>query len=207
MKKFTTITVIAGFLGVLLALQFRAYQKVESFVLRSQPQNILAELRVFQLANQELRAHLQAEEKSLEEVFSKINNASLENEIQHLKLLSGEEAVAGEGIEITLNEPVEDFWISDLTAQLASAGAEAVALNDVRLTMGTAGFRDITGGFILGHLFLRPPLRVTVIGPKQQLHQAIAQNGGIIDRMEHTHPNLQILLSQREKIIIPAIAR
>lgn len=203
MKKVFIITTVA--IGILLAVQIRSFKKIEFLIQRSEPATILAELRTLQIANAQLKEHLEESEKALAERRSKIASETIEEEINRLTLLSGEKAVAGEGIEITLSGSPKAFWISDLLAQLLSAGAEAVAFNDIRLTVRTMGFKSTGGGLLMRNHFLRPPLRITVIGPRKELKEAIGAVGSIIDRMKNDNPGLTVLLAERAKIIIPAL--
>lgn len=202
-KKALVITAVI--VGFLLALQIRSYREVKLIFERSEPQEILSELRVLQVANQQLRDNLGEAEAVLENTRSKIAQEAIEEKINRLRLLSGTEAVAGEGIDITLSSVAKAYWLSDLIAQLVSAGAEAIAINDIRLTARTAGFRSVSGGLLMHDRFLRPPLRITAIGPSERLQKAIAPQGGIIDRMENSEKGLTILLAKRDTIIIPAL--
>lgn len=205
MKKSFIITLVL--IGIFLVLQIRSFKKVEFLVQRTKPANILAELRTFQIANEELRAHLAEEEKTLEDVTTKVASESLEEEINKLRLFSGEDAVQGEGIEVILNQPVQEFWISDLIAQSVSVGAEAVSVNDVRLTPQTAGFRAVGGGLLMRSFFWKPPLHFEIIGPKKELKQAVTQAGGIIDKMQANNPGLHVTVKEKDIIKIPALSR
>ena len=197
--------ITAFIIGILLALQVRSFKKVDVLLQRFQPATVLAELRTLQLANEQLRENVAQAERTLQETRSKIAGQTIEEEMQRLKLLSGAHAITGEGIEITISSAVDSFWITDIIAQLVTSGAEAVAVNDVRLTMQTAGFRSVGGGLLMRRNFLRSPLRISAIGPSEMLKQAVTQSGGILDRMKRQNRGLAALVSQQENIIIPAL--
>lgn len=203
MKRVLIITALI--MGVLLSFQIRSFKKVESVIQRSRPTSILAELRTFQLANEQLRTHLSEEEQVLNDINSKLTKEAIEDEITRLRALSGTQEVYGEGIELTFNQAVPEYWMSDLVAQLVGAGAEGVAINDVRLTAKTGGFRTVNGGIVMGKEFLRAPFRVSAIGPQKEVKQAVAQAGGIIDKMEAAYPGLVILVTTKDKVAIPAL--
>lgn len=204
MKK--ALIIIAVITGILLALQIRSFKKVEFLVQRSESTGILSELRTLQLANIQLKENLEEKEKSLTDIYSQVSSHKImEDEINRLSLLSGKVAVTGEGIEITFNSIPKAFWLSDLIAQLVSAGAEAIAINNIRLTERTAGFRNIGVGLLMRRDFIAPPLIVDAIGPKNILKQAINQNGGILDRIKNSTQKLKIELKEQDRIIIPAL--
>lgn len=121
-------------------------------------------------------------------------------------MLTGEDGISGEGVKLTLDRAVNSFWISDLIAQLVSAGAEAVSINDIRLTIQTAGLRDVGGGIVMRRHFIRPPIIIRAIGPKNEQKSAIAQNGGIMDRIKDNYPGIKITVTEEEKIVIPALS-
>lgn len=203
MKK--GLIAISLIMGVLLSLQLRSYQKVAELVQRAEPESTFTELRIFQLANKQLRASLEETEAALLEIQSNIAVGTIEEEMRRLHLLSGDVPVQGEGIEISLSKEVEAFWITDLVAQLVATGAEAVAVNDVRLTESTGGFRNVGGGLLMRKDFLRPPFRIMAIGPKKTMKDGVVQTGGIIDRLKNANAELAVLVSARETIIIPSL--
>lgn len=205
MKK--VFIIIAVIIGILLSFQIRSFKKVELLIERSKPTSILAELRTFQLANEQLRAHLAEEETLLSDINSKITSVAVEDEIQRLRSLSGEQEIYGEGVELTFSKVVPEYWISDLVAQMVGSGAEAISINDLRLTAKTGGFRTVNGGLVMGKSYLRSPFRVAVIGPEKEITQAIAQSGGIIDKMESAFPGLVILVTPKNKVVIPALPK
>lgn len=210
MKK--VFIIIALIVGTLLGLQIRSFKKVESLVARSGQESFFSELRIFQLAGRELRDHIKKSEQTLAEIRTKIAGQAVEEELQRLRLLSGEEAVTGEGVEITIGEPIKAFWISDLVARLSAAGAEAIAVNDIRLTSQTAGFREIysgskISGLLMRRIFLQAPLTISVIGPSQELKLAIAQTGGITDRIKKQYPKIVLAVMLKETVVIPELSQ
>lgn len=204
MKK--ALIIISIIIGFLLSLQIRSFKKVEFLLERSESKDFLAQLRTLQIANADLREKLAGEQKTFDEMDAKLAVKVMEQEIGDLKKLAGEDAVSGAGIEITLSSALKSYWITDLIAELVSAGAQAVSLNGIRLTERMAGFRDVNGGLVMRRFFLRPPFSILVIGPPKELKQAISQNGGIIDRIKRSTPAISANVSERENIIIQPVA-
>lgn len=208
MKK-TAFIIIAVVLGILLSLQIRSFKQLESFIERSKPADVLAELRTFQVANEQLRTRVGEESKAVADLESNEQHVSVEDEIKRLNLLAGTQAVAGEGVLLTFTDVPEEFWMSDLITQLISAGAEAIAIGDtqnvIRLTPATAGFRSIGGGLVMRRYFLKPPFHLIAIGSKLELRKSVAQEGGIVDRITSTHPQLKITVQVLDRVTIPAL--
>lgn len=192
-------------IGVFLALQVRSFQKVEFLVQRSGPESVFEELRIFQIANQQLKSQLEESDRLLQDIQSKIAGQTVEEELVRLQALSGLEPVFGEGIEIVMNASLPAYRLSDLIAQLVAAGAEAVAVNDIRLTPATAGLRDVAGGLLMGRHFFKPPYRIDIIGPRQDLRLSVGQNGGLLDRIQSATPGLTITLAEKQTVAIPKL--
>lgn len=205
MKKHFFFPAIAVVMGLLLSLQVRSFQREAFLIRRSEAADVLKELRIFQLANERLRTRIEEQDGELAQLRSKLAAAAVEEEIERLKLLSGETAISGEGIEISISVPVEEFWITDLIAQLVSSGAEAIAVNDIRFTAQTAGFRSVGGGLLMRRHFLTAPLKITAIGPHKELKDSVAQTGGILDRMQGSYKNAVVSLAGRGKIFMTGL--
>ena len=195
MKKGSFFIAVTVVVGILLGLQVRSFRKVAFLAERASPGDIIGELRVFQIANEKLRDQIKEEGKKFEELNPRLASAAAE-EIEHLKLLSGEESVSGEGIEVTLGGEVQEFWIIDLIAHLVSGGAEAISVNGVRLVNSTAGFRSVGGGLVMRRHFLRPPFHIVAIGPRSTLKQSVSQTGGILDRIQNAYIGMQVIVSE-----------
>lgn len=205
MKKALIITAVI--VGIFLALQVRSFKKVEYLLQRSDSKGVLYELSAIQAANNQLKEQVVSQEKQLQEIQSKLVSQTMEEEIQRLNIEAGELDVHGEGIEINFPATIQSFWVLDLIAQLLSTGAEAIAINDVRLTERTAGLREIgESGLVMRTNFLKPPLKISVIGPKAELKQSVSQAGGILDRIKNNHQNLNVTVVEKKEIIIPALA-
>lgn len=206
MKK--ALLIIAVITGILLILQIRSFKEVEFLIQRSGSVGILSELRTLQLANAQLESILVEKEKGLEDMQKKVSaGVIIENEINRLRSLSGETKVSGQGIKIIFSADIPAFWISDIAAQLISAGATAIAINDIRLTDKTAGFRNVGGGLLMRRNFILPPIKITAIGHKLTLAQAINQNGGILNNIKNSVSKLKVSLTEHDEITIPALTQ
>ncbi len=199
MKKILSIAILVT--CILLVVQSRSYLAAKKIgVVASR--NILSEVNVFQLANQEMRGEVDGEQKKIEKLSSQLAQESIANEVTHLRISAGLEAVTGEGIEITIDKSIPAFWIVDLLAQLTSSGAEIVSINGNRYLDRTAGLRDVSGGLLMHSVFLRPPYSISVIGPQIELRNAVSQTGGFVDRIKKTLPEIGVIVAQRDSIVI-----
>lgn len=199
MRKILAISLLI--MSALFVIQLRSYVQNEE-VQQYSKRDSLSELSVFQAANNELKVQLKQENDRIAELKSQLSKASFEGEIATLKLISGTEPVVGDGIEIVVDKAIPAYWITDMIAQLTSAGAEVIAINGKRYIDRTAGLRDVAGGLLIHSEFTLPPYTITAIGPQNDLRDSIAQPGGLIDRLKKHSKNTKVIVGLRNKLVI-----
>ena len=87
-----------------------------------------------------------------------------------------------------------------------SAGAEAVSVNNIRLTNATVGFDTLPNGQIsLNGVILTAPYHFDAIGDKKTLSEALTQTGGIVQRIKDSVQNADITLDQKDLIQIDKV--
>jgi len=92
---------------------------------------------------------------------------------------------------------VQELWLG---------GAEAVAINDERLTVSTAVL-DIGGSVLVNSAYLAPPYKVTAIGPRdlyKRLQASISFREFVTDRVEHH--SLGLAVAELDVVDVPAFA-
>jgi uncharacterized protein YlxW (UPF0749 family) len=97
-----------------------------------------------------------------------------------LQVLSGQVAVEGPGLKIVIDDAARKVgWeaLLDLVQELRDAGAEAVAVADVRVVAST-WFGPAEGGVLVDGRRVSPPYELAVIGPPDGLEAALDIPGG-----------------------------
>jgi len=141
---------------------------------------------------------------------SQDNTETMQKQINQLSLITGSVAVSGPGvaISITADSPIVSYDIIDIINELKVSGAEAIAINDHRLTY-TDRFNsevDEKGNtiiFLNGEKLLSPII-ITAIGNPDSLDKGLNMVGGIIENL-NTLYNVYPQIRQMEKITMPAI--
>ncbi len=153
--------------------------------------------------NQHLESELNSLQDQLASVKEKVNSGSslttsIESNIDTLSAAIGTEAVQGEGISITITTDSNLLYydLIDLVNELFVTGAEAVSINDIRITDDTL----ISEIYEMGHFAiiingepLLSPVVIKAIGDPATLEKGLTYSGGIID-------NLNILYQVYPKI-------
>lgn len=124
---------------------------------------------------------------------------------RQLGVLAGTVAAQGPGIVLTITDPhggVEADTLLDTLQELRAAGAEAIQINDVRVTAGTYFTQGADGVLIDGHKVTQP-YRFTVIGNPQDLEPALNIPGGVVQTLEKQQATADVVRSQ--KIVVDAL--
>lgn len=210
------LTVIFLCFGILIVAQYRTHVAY-SDSLESQSYNDLSALALSLMDNKSL---LQAEVVSLRnelaETEDSINSgldlaATREARITSLHAAIGAQAVEGPGISVTITSDSSQliaYDLIDIVNELFVSGAEAVAINNVRISARTQ-IADQDNGYgnfsiVIDGQTLLSPVVIRAIGNASTLETGLTYSGGIIDalRILHIFP----IVKQEENINIPAAA-
>ncbi|MHB1421007.1 MAG: DUF881 domain-containing protein [Bacillota bacterium] len=205
-----TITLL--FLGIMVSVQFRTQQNLLSSLYAMETDDLVT---MWKSLN-EKRTNLQQEITTLQAKFSlmrqeslagETNLSSIRTEMDHLRLLNGTAPVKGPGISLTItgDAPLFYYDLVDIVNELWASGAEAVAINNQRITASTSiSEGEANNAFFItvnGKKLLYPAV-VKAIGDPQTLEKSLTFDGGLIDNLNTLQIYPQII--QREEIFLPA---
>lgn len=197
-KKFLII-LLAGMVGFVLIIQIKSFRGING-LLRDQQSNVFQEIRILKEKNEALKVEV----ASLEDAVLKLNDQGLalsavEEEMKKYRKLSGNEGVYGTGLSINLGGEISTFWMTDLVNEIFGSGAQAVAINSIRLTNRSVGFDTLPHGqILLNGSILSAPYQIDIIGESKVLANILMLKGGILDRLKAQFPNLTIDLTTKE---------
>jgi uncharacterized protein YlxW (UPF0749 family) len=113
--------------------------------------------------------------------------------------------VQGPGVTITVEDPggqVEWDAVLDLIQELRDAGAEAIALGDVRVVAST-WFGPSGEGVSVGGDPVSAPYEISAIGPADELAEAMDLPGGPLTVFD-ARPEVEIRIRSQEGLVLPA---
>lgn len=196
-------------LGFLLVTQLRATEDLGERLDIEREQDlaqILADLTAqgdrLQSEITDLRLTLLAFENSAE--TEELALESLRRRLGELQILAGTAAAQGEGVRLTVEDPgaqVNQEAMVDAVQELRDAGAEAIAVNDLRLIASSA-FTTANGRLVLDGQPLDPPYRFVAIGPGETLAKALAIPGGAIDSLQ-ARAQVTVRVDQLAQLRVP----
>jgi len=189
-------------LGFLVITQSRYFTSYVSSVGRDSSENIFRKIQILKTTNDELADVIIDLESQLQEVSSQADALkSIEKEIIKNEMIAGDIKVYGPGVEINIENQISGIWFTDLVNELLASGAEAVTINNIRLTDSTMGFDTLPNGQIMvNNVILNPPYTFNAIGDKLNLKQALEAAGGIMERLKATYIDMKISVTEKDRI-------
>jgi uncharacterized protein YlxW (UPF0749 family) len=128
-----------------------------------------------------------------------------EAELERIAAFGGLRAVEGQGIILTMAGPFDATAVNDLIYELRGAGADAIAVDDIRITarsiaMLGAGVIEIDG------TALGPTVEIRAIGSPEGLESTLLRPGGLLTLLEQSI-DAQFQIEQRTDLELPATRR
>lgn len=119
---------------------------------------------------------------------------------------SGVLAVTGAGVRVEIGGSLPGDAIGELVNELRNAGAEGIAIGDIRVVPGvvvTGPAGDLT---VLG-VPLADPIALTAVGQPEALSGSLTRAGGPIAQLGALYPEVTINVSALDSVTLPATDR
>lgn len=205
-----TITLVAAILGVLVVAQLRS-QAANPGLSNLSAQELTLVITNVSTRNEGLRAEVAALERrvaSLTDAHDRGESAlgELRADLAALEAWAGLTPVIGQGISIRVSGQIGGEGIEDLLNELRNAGAEAIAVEDVRIVPGTVVYGE-PGALSVENTALADGFEIRAIGSPQILTGTLTRGGGVIAQLEATSEAVTISVTPLDAVSIPASQR
>lgn len=203
MKEKKIYILVAG-LAVLIVvgLKFRVPSGGEEIIERDTDSNVFQEIKILKQKNEDLKKEIGELEQNIKQLTDRnLALQAIQAEVEKYEKLSGRSAVFGPGASVKIVGKIGMPWFVDLVNELFGNGAQAIAVNGIRITNNTAGFDILPQGQILlnGSILSSPYVFESVCEPAV-LIAALEAPGGILSRLKQVYPTLEIVLNTHEVI-------
>lgn len=204
------VAVVAFLLGLFVVAQIRA-QSGNNTLAGLSSQDLTFLVANLNTRNEQHRREIATLERQLAALeLGGSRGASSVNEIKadldRIRAWAGLDRIAGDGIAITINGPIGASALEDLVNELRNAGAEAIAVEDVRVVPGTV-VGGLPGAVSVDDTALADPFTIRAIGTPETLTGSLARAGGIIAQLAATDPAATIEVEEAVRMILPATLR
>ena len=196
--------------GFLLVAQMRGQATFSRSLERQSDQNLAIIIQELTVENSALRGEIVRLQVRLLEAGQEtedrtqlLNEAA--REIASVSVVAGTSPAAGRGVVVDIDDPERVLLPQDfvrLVHELRSGGAEAIAVNGVRVT-ATSGFSGQGGRVQLDGTVLEREYEVIALGEPENLRQALSLPGGLKSTLA-TFPGVTISVSAEEELSVPA---
>jgi uncharacterized protein YlxW (UPF0749 family) len=197
---------VALLIGLLLVGQLRSQARPTE--ISSLPAQELSQLiETLSARNRELRTGLADIREQLREyrVAGTQGQSALDvtrEDLRRITAFAGLAAVDGQGIVLDVNGTLDAIALNDLINELRNAGAEAMAVDDIRLTHRSVAIQGPTSLLIDG-TSVGERFQLRAIGSPDGLLATMQRPGGIISQLEQ-FIHATIVARQSDQIMLPA---
>lgn len=205
-----SVAVVAAILGVLAIGQLRGQAGVPglSGLSATELTQLIANLNA---GNDKLRdevSDLARQEQKLKDAHDRGQTTvgDLGTDLSEIRGWAGVTPVTGQGISILITGPIGGDGVEDLLNELRNAGAEAIAVDGVRVVTGTvvAGAPEALSveNHAIGDAF-----EIRAIGSPQILTGTLTRTGGVIAQVTATYDLAQITVTPLDSMTLAATER
>jgi uncharacterized protein YlxW (UPF0749 family) len=126
-------------------------------------------------------------------------------ELEAITAFGGLRAVEGQGISVTIEGSFDATAINDIIYELRGAGAEAIAIDDIRITARSVAVLG-TGTIEIDGQSIGRTIEVRAIGSPEGLQAALLRPGGILTLLEQS-VDAQTRIELATDLEVPATRR
>jgi uncharacterized protein YlxW (UPF0749 family) len=205
-----TVAAVAALLGVLVVGQLRGQAGVPglSALTATELTQLIANLTT---RNDQLRneiAGLVRQESNLVDARNRGETTvdELTSDLARIRAWAGLTPVTGQGIAITITGPIGGDGIEELLNELRNAGAEAIAVDGVRVVAGTV-VAGAPGALSVENAALGDAFEIRAIGSPQILTGTLTRTGGVVAQVGATYPDARLTVTPVETMTLPATER
>ncbi len=202
-----SLAIVAFLLGGLIVVQLRS-QEAGNGLDQLTPTELTVLVGNLNTRNDQLRAEIattQAELSTLQASDSRGDTSvgQLQSDLAKVRAWTGLDPVRGPGVRITVTGGLDAPSVEALINELRNAGAEAIAVNDLRIEPNSIVDGSV-GGLLIGRTKLGDPFQVSAIGNSESLTGSLTRAGGIVAQLGATDPSAELIVTPVDTLVLPA---
>ena len=203
-------SIVAVFLGLLAVTQIQVQDVYSRSLEAETPASLTTVIANLAERNNSLREEifdlrLRTEAAREEATSGKGTLTEAQRQLQQLQVFAASTAVHGDGISVKVDGGFDDSALSDLVNELRNAGAEAIAVNGVRVgPRSWFGIRP-DGALTIDGTALPGPWSVRAIGAPEVMYVAMTRTGGIIGQFQLIYRNTRFSVSKETALSLPSL--
>ena len=203
--------IVALFLGLLAVTQVRAQDVYSRSLELETPSSLTTLIANLAETNNTLRAEifdlrLRTQQAADDVASGKGTLTEDQRQLAQLQVFAARTAVSGQGISVKVDGAFDDKALNDLVNELRNAGAEAIAINGVRV--GPRSWFGITAdrALTIDATPTRGPWTVSAVGAPDVMYVAMTRTGGIIGQFELIYRTTRFSVNKENTLSVPSLA-
>ncbi len=205
-----SVAVVALILGVLAVGQLRGQQGVPGLEALS-AQDLTLLIANLSTRNEQLRAELAELNRQAAALADATDRGEttvheLRGDLDRIRTWAGLTEVSGQGVSITIRGRIGGDGVEELLNELRNAGAEAIAVGDVRVVAGTV-VAGPPGALAVEGRTLEDSFQIRAIGSPQILTGTLTRVGGVIAQIAATYPDAVLTVTPMDLVVVPPTER
>jgi len=161
--------------------------------------------------NNQLREEIQTLQQQQQAVASAVqrgdtSSSQMRSDLSHVLAWSGALGVTGAGVQVIVVGDLPAPAVEQLINELNNAGAEAIAVDDVRVVPGVVVIGD-PGSLTVHGTSLTSPLVLRAVGQPETLAGSLSRAGGLIAQLTSQFPSVTIRVDPQDLVTVPATDR
>jgi uncharacterized protein YlxW (UPF0749 family) len=205
-----SLAAVAFVLGLLVVVQLRSQAGEPGFAqLSSQDLTVL--VANLNARNDQLRREGSTLERELSTLVENRSRGDLSvdeisADLQRVRAYAGLDPVAGPGVTISISGPIDGAGVEELINELRNAGAEAIAVDGVRVVTGVVvtgppGEPQVDGAR------LADGFELEAIGAPDKLTGSLTRSGGVIAQLAATQADVVVTVTPVNRLELAATTR
>ncbi len=204
-------SIIALFLGFVAVTQVHSQDVFSRSLNLETPSSLTTLIANLSETNNELRNEIFDVRRAVSDAQNSVSSGQgtlteAERQVAQLRVFSAQSAVAGPGIAVRIDGSFDERALSDLVNELRNAGAEAIAVNDVRIGPKSYFTGTVDRSIAVDGRPLRGPWMVRAIGSPDVVYVAMTRTGGIIGQFELIYRTTRFAVTKETALDLPAQA-
>jgi uncharacterized protein YlxW (UPF0749 family) len=205
-----TITAVVLLLGFLVVVQIRS-QSAGSQLENRSTQELTVLVANLNTRNDQLRTEVATLDRELSDLQAaqargEGSVGAVSQDLARVRAWAGLDEVAGAGIRVSVEGPIDGASIEALLNELRNAGADAISVSGTRAVIGTV-VNGAPGALAVEGHKLAGTFEIDAIGTPETLTGSLTRAGGIIAQLSATTPDAVVTVTPADELVVPATAR
>jgi len=207
------VALVLAVLGFLVVVQARS-QAQDQGLSQLSVQDLTELVANVTTRNNQLRQEVATLAQQQQQVQSAVqrgdtSTSQMRSDLEHVLAWSGVLGVTGQGVQVTVNGALPAPAVGQLINELRNAGAEAIALNGVRVVPGVVVAGD-PGALAIGGKPLigtTGTLVLVAVGQPETLAGSLSRAGGLIAQLTSQFPSVSVRVDPEDLVQVPPTDR